>query len=925
MLLVILVIFSVMKGHAQEDSSPSDFLVRVWQSEEGLPGNVVRSLGQASDGFLWVATAEGIARFDGIEFRTVAQPSEYQGPRMGYFRLFTLSEGEVWVSTFRGGLLKIEDFQLKRVIEDQVEPNSPLVTQVIQHQKDVIIKRGEKVFRYQSGKLESVEQPTEVILERLKLNRATMRNEGRADPGEGSPRIIDRSGGTWTSDRRGSIYYQKNGGSRRRMDFPELEERIFINEFLEDHEGNIWLASAVRGLVRIRHNRVIRLNTSEGTYTRPLNTAIQTHDGTWWMANRSGGVDRITATAHEHLELIPTGYSRPIVCIFEDSKKRLWFASRDGSVFEWTGERFELRFLETQIPSKVKVISEDSLGRIWFGGSQGFSLLKNGEINSFPNHPIASDVDITTLAPRPDGSMIAGTTDGRLIIAKDDEFHFLPSSPELHGRWISSILVLPHDEIWVGTLGSGLLLWKDGRWQQFGSAEGIPDERITAVTIHGDDQLWLGSLAGILSVSRTELIIHLSNKMLVPRWLRLDRSDGLMTRECIGGSQPPVWDSHDGTIWFPTGNGPAGVRPDDLEIRRSPPMIHLETVRVGGKPYPISDTPLVAGPGRSQLDFTFTGLNLSAPEKVTYNVQLHGWDERPRSIGTQRQISYQAVPPGKYRFEVSAVNGDGYATIIPAAAPIVINPHFWEATWFITLTTVLALLLALAIGWLIARIRLKNRIKILRLHSALEAERSRISRDLHDDLGASLTELSILSELAAENPNSDSLRDCCKTLASKAKVVVSTLDEIVWAASPAEDTLRSLIDYLGAFTREFLENAQVSFRIDVARDVPDVVIGPNRRHNLMLAAREATNNAVKHSKASEIKLVILVDEETLTVRIEDNGDGFNVEYAESGDGLSNLKRRMEDCGGGATIESSPRAGCTVTLMLPLVLTTSRTT
>lgn len=154
-------------------------------------------------------------------------------------------------------------------------------------------------------------------------------------------------------------------------------------------------------------------------------------------------------------------------------------------------------------------------------------------------------------------------------------------------------------------------------------------------------------------------------------------------------------------------------------------------------------------------------------------------------------------------------------------------------------------------------------------------------------------------------------------LSMKAKRVVSALDEIVWATNPTEDSLQSLVEYLAAFVREFLEVAQIPLRTKIERQIPEIAIGPRRRHNVLLATREAVNNAVKYAQPKFIFLKIAFEDDQLVIQIQDDGIGFDVEYASTGNGLKSMRNRLLDCGGSCTIESVRGQGTTVTITLPL--------
>ncbi|RYD46898.1 MAG: hypothetical protein EOP85_06515, partial [Verrucomicrobiaceae bacterium] len=494
-------------------------------------------------------------------------------------------------------------------------------------------------------------------------------------------------------------------------------------------------------------------------------------------------------------------------------------------------------------------------------------------------------------------------------------------NPEtLRHSWISGILPISAKETWVSTLGGGLHLWDGAEWFSFDAEDGLPDPRLTCVLDDGRGYVWFGSLAGIIRAERKQLLARAKDPTARVQWLRLDHTDGLPSRECIGGYQPAGWRARDGMLWFPTGSGIARVRPGFVSMNKVAPPVYLQSVRANGVLHTRADGPVTTEPGRARLEFRFVGLSYSAPEKITYRARLAGLDETWRELGTQRVAAFEAVPPGEYTFEVMAVSGDGLRSLDAARVSVLIEPHFWETAWFYLSVGALVLVIAAGTGWAAARMRMKRRIQDLKIRNAREGERSRIARDLHDDLGASLTEISILAALAAEDAEKSPLQPSLDQLSVKAKHVVGSLDEIVWAVNPREDTLRSLVDYIAAFAREFLDIARLPLRTEVTREVPELPMATTRRHGVFLAAREALNNIVKHSGATEVRLDISVADDLLEIRITDDGCGFEPDYAAGGNGLGNLKLRMQEAGGDCRIETFRQQGTTVFLTLPLPAT-----
>lgn len=897
-------------------SAQGSLLTRFWQSQDGLPGNVVRSLVQSSDGYLWVATAEGVARFDGFEFEAVEPEGELRRYRLAFSRLFAMPAGGVWAATYQGGLFRVEKGRLHKVLDNLRSPNAPLVTQMVAGENGaVFFKRGTEFGMVVASDEVLDAAPSAELLQSFDKDFKIQQARGRLVDSRGRVVLLDRQGREWVAGAEGGLTWKAGSGVARAVDLAQGGPAFAVSELMEDREGNVWVASPLAGLVRIREARVELLETPQGQGERAASALLQDHSGDWWIAGRSGGLDRWREGVPRHIGL----GNRAAAAIFEDRSERLWVASRDGSVYCYNGVYFQAQFTQTQVPSKVRSITQDAEGQMWFGGAQGIASVAGNEVHTYGSAEGVGNQDLTVLQPFPGGKIIAGGTSGQILLGDRRGFETIATPEVLKNQWTSGILPVSAKETWVTTLGSGLFLWDGKKWFCFDANDGLPDSRLTSVVDDGKGCLWLGSLGGIIRADRKELLAHARSPQQPVQWLRLDHTDGLPTRECIGGFQPAGWRAKDGVLWFPTGSGVVRVKPGLIEMSKVDPPVFLKSVRTNGVLHPGETGPVTTEPGRARLEFQYVGLNFSAPEKITYRSRLVGLDDTWRELGSQRTASYEAVPPGRYTFEVVAVNGDGQRSTAPARIAVVIEPHLWESIGFYIAVSGFALGTAVGGGWLAARARMKKRIESLKDGNVREVERSRIARDLHDDLGASLTEISILAALAAEDSDSAGLQPSLEQLSVKAKQVVGSLDEIVWAVNPREDTLRSLIDYVSAFAREFLDIARIPLRLDVGREIPDVHLATTQRHGVFLAARESLNNIVKHSGASEVRLRMLVTAEALEICIADNGHGFAPDVSSGGNGLGNLSQRMQEAGGDCRIESRRDHGTTIFLTLPLLV------
>lgn len=292
--------------------------------------------------------------------------------------------------------------------------------------------------------------------------------------------------------------------------------------------------------------------------------------------------------------------------------------------------------------------------------------------------------------------------------------------------------------------------------------------------------------------------------------------------------------------------------------------------------------------------------------------------------GGIREASYTYLPPGEYRFRVQAVTETGAGTGEMTSLAITVSPRFWKTRWFLG-GALLVAAGALVVGarYLTWR-KLQSRLELLERQRAIEKERARIARDLHDDLGASLTQIALLSELAkADLAQPDLARTHLNQIFTAAGGLARQLNEIVWAVNPANDTLEQFTSYICKFAQHYLSLAGIRCRLDFPEFVPYHPMPAPERHNLFLATKEALHNVVKHAQAGHVWLRLKLDTHELTLVIEDDGKGCDAETTTLtpmgmvGHGLANMQKRMEQLGGRFTQQNRPGGGTTVRLVLPL--------
>jgi len=340
----------------------------------------------------------------------------------------------------------------------------------------------------------------------------------------------------------------------------------------------------------------------------------------------------------------------------------------------------------------------------------------------------------------------------------------------------------------------------------------------------------------------------------------------------------------------------------------------LEETLVDG--VPDAAPSLRLAPGKHRLEFRYTGLNFDAPERVRFRYQMEGLDSTWVEAGSSRAASFPYVPFGNYRFQVIAGNEQGSWSATPASVSVTVRPHLWQTWWFQAPASLGLLALIALAARLLEKRKLQRRLEQLEQERALAHERERIARDLHDDLGSSLARISLLSGLLrADRDNPNQIESHALKISQSADQTVRALEEIVWAVRPGSDSLQSLVEYIAHFANELFEGGAIRCRLDLPHDLPARPLPPDVRHNIFLAVKEALTNALKHAAASEVLIRAEATAQALEIVVQDDGKGFDTTGQSRGNGLGNMRRRVEALGGNVAIQSRPGEGTIVRLKL----------
>jgi signal transduction histidine kinase len=462
--------------------------------------------------------------------------------------------------------------------------------------------------------------------------------------------------------------------------------------------------------------------------------------------------------------------------------------------------------------------------------------------------------------------------------------------------------------------------------------QGLLDSSISQVVADDRGWLWFGSTRGIYKVLQKELDAVADGHATAVQSVFMGKDENVPEIESDDTYAANALYSRKGRVLIPTRSGLAVIRPECLLDDLQMPPARIKRICVDERVLAEDDHILTRGkagtltegaklnllPGHHRMTWDFTALSLSAPENVHFEYRLDGLDESWVKARAQRTATYSRLPPGEYRFRVKACSSSGRWNENEAVMSFVVAPFFWQSGWFRLSGLAIITISGVSIGRYISFRRLRRKVRALEEKAAIEKERARIARDIHDDLGGSLTRAALLADLARQDRLApDKLDGHIKEIGSTIKRVTDSVDEIVWAANPRNDTLSDLLDYITSFAVPFLAAANIRCRIDAPEKVDERTLSPEVRHNLFLVVKESLNNVVRHAEASEVRLIIVPSEESLTITIQDNGCGFSNESIQpNSDGLQNLRQRMHEMGGTFQIEGESGSGAKVSAIYP---------
>ncbi len=716
--------------------------------------------------------------------------------------------------------------------------------------------------------------------------------------------------------------------------------------FAEDDTGSLWLGGP-NGLMRIDRAGMRSYLSSDGVPNSNVLLIDQTREGRLYLMTRDLSLSFFDGDKfHPVRPSLPSNTDVAWLAnpAYQDSAGEWWFATMTGLFrFAATSDVSPLFPRPRAIYNSTNGLKSDDVSHVWEDSNHDLWIVTRGQtpagygltkwvratekLVTFTESDGLPTTIMTAFAEDTARNLWFGDYFGEMFRYANGHFTKFAAADGVPAGLISALHVDRQGRLWVGSTQVGLALLDDPtadrpRFTSLGSESGLSSNNVRSLTEDLFGNIYVGTARGVDRLSSdAKHIKHYST------------NDGLAGDFVVTSFRDTA-----GDLWFGTPNGLSRLKPAPSPMAGAPPIL-ISAVRVAGERRPLSDLGSVQLPlneisyRQNNLQIDFFSIDFAAGESLRYQYKLEGGGADWSLPTDQRSVTFANLQPGTYRFLVRAINADGIVSETPAAVTFRILAPIWFRWWFITLALgLIGAVLFLFYRYRMARMREVNAAlsdaklaeeKLRKTQEErlveLERVRQRIATDLHDDIGSSLTRISLLSEVAQrKGHNDDPENGSLSTIAGLSRELVDSMSDIVWAINPERDSLGDLTQRMRHFAADVFSARGIDFRFDFPDFDREVRVGANFRRELFLIFKEAVNNCVKHSGCTEARIEFLLDgARVLVLSLRDNGSGFDLRSKSNGHGLASMRARAEGLDGIFEVESAVGAGTTLHFQIPL--------
>jgi signal transduction histidine kinase/streptogramin lyase len=943
-----------------------------WNQQDGLPQDTIRAIAQTKDGYLWLGTDEGLARFDGYEF-TVFTKANGDLPTNSVQTLATASDGSLWIGT-SAGLVHYNDHRFRTYGMPQGLPDSNVSMVYVDHSDTVWIVAGVSLCRLRNDRFQVYQPGADLPVTFMRTIREDPRHnlwvagftgigtfrDGKYSPVLGAPELRgelvtsllpDEQGNLWVSGNDGVLLRSPNGSLRHFGTSDGLPDP-FVRSVWIDRDGNVWAATN-GGLARLEGSRFVTLHGGGDSDAEQVRCLFEDREGDLWVGSNNG-LSRFRDdlfTVYGKSEGLPSDEPNTV---FQDSRGRIWIGFHDAGLMLFQGDKSKFyttrdglpnnevysiremgngdllisarggmvlmhdgrftRYIPTDPLARLNVFDamEDWTGKVWLATTGGLFQLQGRDFLKVVDGGAMLSSAVVTLCEGQDGALWAGTFGKGLWFVQGSQRRLYTTADGLSNDQVRSLHQDNDGTLWIATFGGGLNSLRNGKFEHFTAHDGLLSDNVAKVVDDGDS-LWLSTTRGICRITKEQLRDFSAGKLKRLTPIDYGVEDGLRSAQCapsypIGRGGERM---ADGRIWFSTSRGLAVYDPRSREQATLPPIVHVVEITSNEKTLDLLH-PVKLDPSGRRVQIRYAGIHLSAPERVRYSYKLEGVDPQWVHAGNRRLINYNNLPHGSHRFVVRAELPGGAAG--EDSFTLEALPWFYETAWFRTLG-VLALIGA---AWMVYQLRLRQ----IRYRFAIVLEeRARLAREIHDTLAQGFVGISSqLDAVAMCMP--DETSPARKYLDMARRMARHSLTEARRSVMDLRASVlegQALAAALESGTRMWTAGSGVEVNVDATG--PDQELPQEVEQHLLRIAQEAVTNALKHSGATKIAIKLHTEAKKLFLRIVDNGRGFEQQdvFSTLGGhfGLLGMRERAERLGGELRLASHPGEGTEVEVMVPL--------
>jgi ligand-binding sensor domain-containing protein/signal transduction histidine kinase len=912
---------------------------QAWSTEEGLPQSSVHAVLQTRDGYLWIATEGGVARFDGVSFKVFAHADEDAFASDDICCLAQDAGDGLWIGT-ADGLVRMERGEFRRFGMGDGLPSATVVSLEATDDGSVAVQTDSGWARWEKGKFRRMSDApvaassivgrdgarwsfsTQLVSVAWHGANRAWRVGNELPVGRVQTVVVNRAGPAWVGMNDGLFVLDVESASATMV---KALGSTSVLSIYEDAEGNDWIGTETSGLHVLRR---LKFRSEPGLADKAATSAVQTKDGAMWVGTRDDGLSRVRNGVVDAPVAENRLTSAVILCLAADVRGGLWVGTPDGLNHVASDGKSVQRITSANgLPDDyVRSLAASADGSVWVGTRQGLAHLRGdgSEIKTLTSADgLGGDMigSLLLSAGRGSGDLWAGTSGGLSRVSGDGAIKAFTIKDGLAANIVTAMALDGAGDLWVATRGGGLSLFDGRRFiavPAFASGTGR-EGNIEGISADGVGTLWFRMDHGIRRIALTTLHACVAGGRCPAEdgiGETFGLADGLPNDEVVAGGSSTVSLASNGELWFPTRGGVAIIDTKHVLLKHAAPPVVLERFLVDDASEDLSTAPMKIAYGHARFTMEYAGLSFTAPTEVRYRFRLFGFDEGWTYAGGRRSATYTNLAPGWYRFEVEAMNAGGEWSRVGAELRFRIVPPFYRRWWFVGLV-VLALCGLLGGLYLLRLRRLRGRF------DAVLAERNRMAREIHDTLTQDFVGTSLQLDLISQQLSRGKVELAMDQVRRTRQLVTEGLDEArrsIWElrANNSQDSLPTRLTKV--VERE--QFAALKPRLHIGGAYREVEARVERE--LLRIAQEALTNVLHHARATEVSVDLHYSSDTLMLTVVDNGLGFSVDdgFGRTGHyGLLGMKERASLIDGALEIASEPGHGTKITLRVPITLRT----